>query len=283
MADDTTQGDVNRDARWDIETQLAANLPGLTDDNLGDLARRVTDELHTRVGEALSKGLTSLQMDEFDELTRLGDDRLCAHWLDANRPAYRATVATVRAELVAEVVRTVAEANPVVAQGKHLLARLMRNSIDVVEQHLGAHGLEYTRADDGVLRVSSAAKDNDPPTVVCIALSGRAADALTLTGSAVGADFPDEEHDRLAAYAANWNRRTWSPKALVISDLDTGRCKITGEVAAYTGRLVTRSQIDAVIGHGMRSMFMLFSDARRTLNPEFSPAGPVTTPVAGDR
>ncbi|WP_006246353.1 YbjN domain-containing protein [Mycolicibacterium tusciae] len=262
---DTTTDNVDRGIRWDMETQLAVGLPGLSDKDLSDLGVRVGEELHLRVGRALGAGLTDKELKEFEQLLDGGDERLCDKWLESHRPNFRATVATVLADLVAEVVRKVTEANPAAAQGNRVIAQLLRASINLAETHFDSQGIQYTRNENGLLAVLEG-EDDGPETLVWVAMAGRHADTFTLTGSAAGIDFAPEEHERLCAFAADWNRRTWNPKAVVITDEDTGRCKVMGEVAASTGPRITRAQVDVMFGRGFGSILALLAEARQSLS-----------------
>ncbi|WP_264000209.1 DUF5663 domain-containing protein [Mycolicibacterium vanbaalenii] len=94
---DTNANSGDRGIRWDVETQLAAILPGLSDEDLTDLASRVGEELHLRIGTALSAGLTNQQLEDFEKLMDGGDDHLRNEWMETHRPDCRATVATVLA------------------------------------------------------------------------------------------------------------------------------------------------------------------------------------------
>ncbi len=262
---DTTTGNAGHGIRWDIETQLAVGLPGLSDNDLTDLAVRVGEELHLRVGRALGTGLTDMQLKEFEQLLDAGDDALCDKWLESHRPNFRATVATVLADLVAEVVRNITDSNPAAAQGNRVIAQLLRASIDLAETHFASQGVKYTRSENGLLAVLEG-EDDGPETLVWVAMPGRHADTLTLTGSAAGVDFAPEEHERLCAFAADWNRRTWNPKAVVITDEDTARCKVMGEVVACIGPRITRGQVDVMLGRGIGSILALLAEVRQSLS-----------------
>ncbi|ABM16736.1 DUF5663 domain-containing protein [Mycolicibacterium vanbaalenii] len=254
---------VDRGIRWDMETQLAASLPGLSDTDLTDLAARVGEELQVRVGTALSSGLTSQQLDEFAQLLDRGDDCQRNDWLETHRPAYRAAVATVRADLVAEVVRTVTAANPAAAHGDRVFARLLPTSIELAEAHFDSHGLKYTRHDAGLRVLFAGGDDDETATVVWVDVAGRPGDTFTLTGAALDVNFAHEDHDRLCAFAADWNKRTWNPKAVVVTD-DDGRCKVMGEVALCIGPRVARTQVDVALSRALGSIFALLAEARRT-------------------
>lgn len=49
----------------------------------------VQDELELRIGERISRGLTEIQLNEFDLIT---DPAEAAKWLEKNRPDYREIV-----------------------------------------------------------------------------------------------------------------------------------------------------------------------------------------------
>lgn len=288
MSDEDVAGDsVDRATHWDMETRLASHLPGLTDADLADLAARVDDELQLRVGDKLSEGLTEQQLTEFAELIDSEDDHQCNQWLVTNVPHYRAAVAVIRAELLAEVVSTVAAANPAATHGLRSFGQLLRTSIDLAEAHLQAHGIEHTRNDDR-LELTLAGSGDEPEIVAFIGLAGPHTDTFTLTGNAVGIDFPPEDHQRLYTFAADWNLRTRNPKALVVTDDYDGRCRVMGEVTICVGPRITRAQVDFALSRALESMPALFADVRRALTgsepdgqmpTEAAPSGiPVATP-----
>ena len=260
LDDKTTLASVDRGIEWDIETQLAASLPGLPDDALRDLTTLVAHELHYRVGDSLTVGLTDAQLEEFSDLADHGDDRRCMEWLETHRPDYRATVAVVRADLVAEVVRTVAAVNPDAVRGGRFFAQLLRTSIELAEAHFDSYGIKYTRTGDG-LRVMFAGDDDISAIVVWISLTS-AADTFILTGVAAGFDFRQGAYAHLCEFAADWNQRTWNPKAIVVTDEDNGRCTVMGEVAVCVGSQTARAQVDVALGCGVGSMFALFAEVR---------------------
>lgn len=264
--------DTAADIVRDLEIQLAANLPGLADQELTDLAVRVHEELEERVGQALSEGLTDLELGEFSDLLDRGDEQRCSQWLQDHRPDYRATTAAVRAELVAEVIGVIVAANPSAADGRRVYARLLVTSLDLVETHFRACGVKFTRLDNHVLRASFCGQEDETPIVVWIEVVGENADLITVTAMAHDVDFPADQYGRVADFAADWNRRTWSPKAVVASDAETSRCRIIAEVALPTGRHVVQEQVDAGLSHALASIFGLFDKVReilsRTSDPE---------------
>ena len=62
--------------------------------------RYVQEELEVRIGERISKGLTEVQLNEFDMIT---DQTEAAKWLEKNRPDYREIVTRTIAEMKEEI------------------------------------------------------------------------------------------------------------------------------------------------------------------------------------
>ncbi len=60
----------------------------------------VQEELEIRVGERISKGLTEIQLNEFDMIT---DPAEATKWLEKNRPDYREIVARTINEMKDEI------------------------------------------------------------------------------------------------------------------------------------------------------------------------------------
>ena len=60
----------------------------------------VQEELEVRIGERISKGLTEVQLNEFDMIT---DPAEAAKWLEKNRPDYREIVTRTIEEMKAEI------------------------------------------------------------------------------------------------------------------------------------------------------------------------------------
>ena len=60
----------------------------------------VQEELEVRVGQKISKGLTEVQLNEFDKIT---DPLEAAKWLEINRPDYREIVTRTIEEMKAEI------------------------------------------------------------------------------------------------------------------------------------------------------------------------------------
>jgi len=60
----------------------------------------VQEELEVRIGERISRGLTEVQLNEFDMITDPGE---AAKWLEKNRPDYREIVNRTIEEMKAEI------------------------------------------------------------------------------------------------------------------------------------------------------------------------------------
>ena len=60
----------------------------------------VQEELEVRIGERISKGLTEVQLNEFDMIT---DPLEAAKWLEKNRPDYREIVTRTIEEMKEEI------------------------------------------------------------------------------------------------------------------------------------------------------------------------------------
>lgn len=60
----------------------------------------VQEELAVRIGERISKGLTEVQLNEFDMIT---DQAEAARWLEKNRPDYREIVNRTIEEMKSEI------------------------------------------------------------------------------------------------------------------------------------------------------------------------------------
>lgn len=60
----------------------------------------VQEELEIRIGERISRGLTEVQLNEFDMIT---DPAEAAEWLEKNRPDYREIVTRTINEMKEEI------------------------------------------------------------------------------------------------------------------------------------------------------------------------------------
>ncbi len=64
-------------------------LSAMPEEQKNRFLRYVQEELEIRIGERISKGLTEVQLNEFDMIT---DPAESAKWLEKNRPDYREIV-----------------------------------------------------------------------------------------------------------------------------------------------------------------------------------------------
>lgn len=60
----------------------------------------IQEELEIRIGERISKGLTEVQLNEFDQIT---DQAEATKWLEENRPDYREIVTRTINEMKDEI------------------------------------------------------------------------------------------------------------------------------------------------------------------------------------
>ena len=60
----------------------------------------IQEELEVRIGERISKGLTEVQLNEFDMIT---DQAEATKWLEKNRPDFREIVTRTINEMKAEI------------------------------------------------------------------------------------------------------------------------------------------------------------------------------------
>jgi hypothetical protein len=242
-----------------LQAQLAAHLPGLPDPDLCELVAQVRCELERRVGSALSEGLTDAQLEEFEALSDQGDDAGCARWLHTNKPDYRATVAVKSSRLIAEVVETLATADPEATRGAQSVAQTYAASLQLIEDHLTTHDMKYHHAPNGCLR--AAFSDDDRWTAaVLIDLCGKDKNVFAFRAGCPDTTFLADAEPVLRAWADAWNRGTWTPKAVVITDVDTGTCRVFAESVVPAGGGLTRGFVDAMMRHWMSSMFRFFTD-----------------------
>lgn len=75
-------------------------LSAMPEDQKQKFLDYVQEELEVRIGERISKGLTQVQLNEFDMIT---DPAEAANWLEKNRPDYREIVNRTVDEMKAEI------------------------------------------------------------------------------------------------------------------------------------------------------------------------------------
>ena len=75
-------------------------LSAMPESQKQDFLDYVQEELEVRIGERISRGLTEVQLNEFDMIT---DQAAAAKWLEINRPDYREIVNRTIAEMKEEI------------------------------------------------------------------------------------------------------------------------------------------------------------------------------------
>jgi hypothetical protein len=75
-------------------------LSAMPEEQKQDFLAYVQEELEVRIGERISRGLTQVQLNEFDAIT---DPTEAAKWLEVNRPDYREIVSRTIAEMKEEI------------------------------------------------------------------------------------------------------------------------------------------------------------------------------------
>lgn len=75
-------------------------LQAMPEDQKQKFLDYVQEELEVRIGERISRGLTQVQLNEFDMIT---DQAEAAKWLEKNRPDYREIVNRTINEMKEEI------------------------------------------------------------------------------------------------------------------------------------------------------------------------------------
>ena len=75
-------------------------LQAMPEDQKQKFLDYVQEELEVRIGERISKGLTEVQLNEFDMITNPLE---AAKWLEKNRPDYREIVSRTIEEMKEEI------------------------------------------------------------------------------------------------------------------------------------------------------------------------------------
>lgn len=75
-------------------------LSAMPEEQKKDFLEYVQEELEVRIGERIARGLTEVQLNEFDMIT---DQNEAAKWLEINRPDYREIVSRTIAEMKEEI------------------------------------------------------------------------------------------------------------------------------------------------------------------------------------
>lgn len=239
---------------------LAASLPGLSDHELDALAASAQDELYERIGQLLSAGLTDVQLHEFDTLLVVDvNGELCLKWLRDNVPTYSATVATVRARLVADVVETVSTADPSAVAGLRQFAEVGKASMKLIERYATSRALNCDRNAAGLIAQLEQTGER-PALNVTIALA-RNGTLLRVHGW-MTAGLPGSFTTTHEAFAAVWNAAQPLPKALVRKGAHPEPDRLTGEVTTLLPAFLTRPHLDGLIQQSIESI-VAFSHAAR--------------------
>ncbi len=75
-------------------------LSAMPEDQKQKFLDYIQNELEIRIGERISRGLTEVQLAEFDKIT---DQAEAAEWLEINRPDYREIVTRTIEEMKSEI------------------------------------------------------------------------------------------------------------------------------------------------------------------------------------
>ncbi len=75
-------------------------LSAMPEDQKKAFLEYVQEELEVRIGERIAKGLTEVQLNQFDQIT---DQAEAAKWLEINRPDYRDIVNRTINEMKEEI------------------------------------------------------------------------------------------------------------------------------------------------------------------------------------
>jgi hypothetical protein len=248
-----------------LKVQLSASLPGMRDDDLDSLATETAWELMLRVGAALSAGLSDSQLDEFEVLVDGGDDDRCTDWLTSNAPSYAVTVAKLRAKLIVEVVDFVATADASAVSGARFFAEIFPVTTELIENHFQVREMPYQRGTDCVQVFVPSTADRPALHIRC-GLVGKPGNLIAITATAREADFSGDCKQEVITFACQWNRREWTPTAVVSVTEGTGRVRLRGEVASPINSFTTRAQIDGVIVRACAALSELFRTLRTDLS-----------------
>ena len=86
--------------QFDEQFLAEMGLSAMPEDQKQKFLDYVQEELEIRIGERISKGLTEVQLNEFDQIT---DPAEAAKWLEKNRPDYREIVNRTIEEMKEEI------------------------------------------------------------------------------------------------------------------------------------------------------------------------------------
>ena len=86
--------------QFDEQFLAEMGLTAMPEDQKQAFLDYIQEELEVRSGERISKGLTEVQLNEFDRIT---DQAEATKWLEKNRPDYREIVARTIEEMKSEI------------------------------------------------------------------------------------------------------------------------------------------------------------------------------------
>ena len=86
--------------QFDEQFLQEMGLQAMPEDQKQAFLDYVQEELEVRIGERISRGLTEVQLNEFDQIT---DPLEAAKWLEKNRPDYREIVTRTIEEMKQEI------------------------------------------------------------------------------------------------------------------------------------------------------------------------------------
>ena len=75
-------------------------LSAMPEETKQKFLKYIEEEVEVRIGERISRGLTEVQLNEFDKIT---DPNEAAKWLEKNRPDYRQIVDRTIEEMKQEI------------------------------------------------------------------------------------------------------------------------------------------------------------------------------------
>ena len=86
--------------KFDEDFLKEMGLSAMPEDQKQDFLDYIQEELEVRIGERISRGLTEIQLNQFDLIT---DQAEAIKWLEKNRPDYREIVNRTIEELKSEI------------------------------------------------------------------------------------------------------------------------------------------------------------------------------------
>lgn len=248
-----------------LRATLAASLPGLSRTQLEDLAVHSHAELCERLGNALASNLAPSQLADFERLVDDDvDDDAVEAWFHSNVPYSRVTAACLRADLLAEVIKTAATADPSAVEGVRVVDELAPISLDVIEQWLLQDEITCHRAEHAI-NIEIENKDSGLQVAITIRLIAYPARVLKLTGRAMKrSDGPRAAAETLDDFVAAWNAYTALPKA-VIRQVGSSPTWIEGEISVPYPKWSTRQHVIAVIAQFVEAMYAMLDQLHEAL------------------